>query len=101
MMAALDRPWTLDELAAEAGASRATLVRLFQKTAGMAPLAFLAELRFGLARRKLSAGKAPLAAIAAEVGYQSESAFSRAFQRRYGMRPGEAAHALLMLRTSR
>lgn len=90
MMAALDRAWTLDELAAEAGASRATLVRIFQKTAGMAPLAFLAELRLGLARRKLSTGTGSLATIAADVGYQSESAFSRAFQRRYGMRPGEA-----------
>jgi AraC family transcriptional activator of mtrCDE len=90
MLAALDRPWTLDELAAHAGASRATLVRIFQKTAGMAPLAFLAELRLGLARRKLLAGNGSLAEIAAEVGYQSESAFSRAFQRRYDMRPGEA-----------
>ena len=90
LLAALERAWSLDELAAEAGASRATLVRLFQKTAGMAPLAFLTELRLGLARRKLIAGNVSLAAIAAEVGYQSESAFSRAFQRRYGMRPGEA-----------
>ena len=90
MLAALDRPWTLDELATHAGASRATLVRIFQKTAGMAPLAFLTELRLGLARRKLLAGTDSLAGIAAEVGYQSESAFSRAFQRRYGLRPGEA-----------
>jgi|SRR5579859_582834 len=89
MLETPDRAWTLDELAHHAGASRATLVRCFQKTAGMAPLAFLAELRLGLARRKLLAGTESLAAIAAEVGYQSESAFSRAFQRRYGMRPGE------------
>jgi AraC family transcriptional activator of mtrCDE len=42
------------------------------------------------ARHKLLAGTTTLAAIAAEVGYQSESTFSRAFQRRFGMRPGEA-----------
>jgi AraC family transcriptional regulator, activator of mtrCDE len=89
MLEALDHPWTLDELAGHAGASRATLVRLFQKTAGMAPLAFLAELRLGLARHKLLAGPDSLAEISAAVGYQSESAFSRAFQRRYGQRPGE------------
>jgi AraC family transcriptional activator of mtrCDE len=70
--------------------SARTLARLFQKTAGMAPLAFLTELRLGLARRKLLAGTTTLAAIAAEVGYQSDSTFSRAFQRRFGMRPGEA-----------
>lgn len=95
MLAALDRAWTLDELASHAGASRATLVRMFQKTAGLAPLAFLAELRLGLARRRLLAGTSSLAEIAAEVGYQSESAFSRAFQRRYGMRPGEARRGAL------
>ena len=90
MLEAPERDWMLDELAQQAGASRATLVRIFQKTAGMAPLAFLAELRLGLARRKLLAGTTSLAQIATEVGYQSESAFSRAFQRRFGLRPGEA-----------
>ncbi|GGF33737.1 putative HTH-type transcriptional regulator [Aliidongia dinghuensis] len=90
MLEAPAHDWALDELAAHAGASRATLVRLFQKTAGMAPLAVLTELRLGLARHKLLAGTATLAAIAAEVGYQSESTFSRAFQRRFGIRPGEA-----------
>ncbi|MDY0881503.1 cupin domain-containing protein [Dongia soli] len=89
MLGALDRDWTLDDLAQQAGTSRATLVRLFQKSAGLAPLAFLTELRLGLARRKLLAGNDTLAQIAAEIGYQSESAFSRAFQRRYGQRPGE------------
>jgi AraC family transcriptional activator of mtrCDE len=38
------RPWTLDALAAEARVSRATLVRIFRNTAGLAPLAFLSEL---------------------------------------------------------
>jgi AraC family transcriptional activator of mtrCDE len=59
----------------------------------MAPLAFLAELRLSLARRKLHAGTESLATIAAEAGYRSESAFSRAFQRRFGVRPGEARRA--------
>jgi len=93
MLEAPDRAWMLDELALRAGASRATLVRSFRKTAGMAPLAFLAELRLSLARRKLHAGTESLATIAAEAGYRSESAFSRAFQRRFGVRPGEARRA--------
>lgn len=91
--AMLDDPassWTLDELAARANASRASLVRMFQRTAQRTPLAFLAELRLELARCKLSATARPVAAIADEVGYKSESAFSRAFRRRFGMRPGEA-----------
>ncbi|MET1026400.1 MAG: AraC family transcriptional regulator [Dongiaceae bacterium] len=97
MAAILEDPaksWTLDALAAKANASRATLVRLFQKTAGMAPLEFLTELRLGLARNKLANTHLPLAEIAAEIGYQSESAFSRAFSRRFGQPPGEARREL-------
>jgi len=97
MAAILEDPaksWTLDALAAKANASRATLVRLFQKTTGMAPLEFLTELRLGLARNKLANTHLPLAEIAAEIGYQSESAFSRAFSRRFGQPPGEARRSL-------
>jgi AraC family transcriptional activator of mtrCDE len=90
MLDGLGKAWTLDELAGRANASRASLVRMFRKAARVPPLAFLAKLRLDLARRKLSGTGRPLAEIAAEAGYQSESAFSRAFQRRYGMRPGEA-----------
>ncbi len=82
------RAWTLDELADLANASRASLVRIFRKTARIAPLAFLSELRLELARRKLASSACSLAEIAAEVGYRSESAFSRAFKERYGTRPG-------------
>lgn len=90
MLNDLSRAWTLDELAAIANASRANLVRIFRKTAQVSPLAFLSEMRLELARRKISGSSRTLAGIAAEVGYQSESAFSRAFQLRYGIRPGEA-----------
>ncbi|MGI4764266.1 MAG: AraC family transcriptional regulator [Janthinobacterium lividum] len=83
------REWTLDELADLANASRASLVRIFRKTARIAPLAFLSELRLELARRKLAGSASSLAEIAAEVGYRSESAFSRAFHQRYGIRPGK------------
>ena len=93
MLTAPDRSWTLDELAGTAGAARATLVRAFRQTAGRSPLAVLTELRLELARHRLLAGTDSLAAVAAQVGYQSESAFSRAFQRRYGLRPGEVRRA--------
>ena len=92
VMAMLNEPgreWTLNELADVANASRASLVRVFRKTARIAPLAFLSELRLELARRKLAGSACSLAEIAAEVGYQSESAFSRAFHQRYGIRPGK------------
>ncbi|WOD14068.1 AraC family transcriptional regulator [Paraburkholderia kirstenboschensis] len=81
--------WTLEELAAESHVSRATLVRTFQKAAGMAPLAFLTELRLGLARQSLTATNARLIEVAVVVGYDSESAFARAFRRRFGTSPGK------------
>jgi AraC family transcriptional regulator, activator of mtrCDE len=58
------------------------------------PVAYLADLRLDLAQRKLSATSLPVAAVAVEVGYKSESAFSRAFLRRFGMRPGEVRAAV-------
>lgn len=82
-----DHPWSLDELADTAGASRATLVRLFQKSIGAAPLEFLTDLRLNLARNRLAASTDSMIEIAAAVGYQSESAFSRAFSRHFGMAP--------------
>lgn len=84
------RPWTLDEMADAAHTSRATLVRLFQREAGMAPLALLAELRLTLARQRLATTNDALIDVALDAGYQSESAFSRAFRRRFDMPPGEA-----------
>lgn len=83
------RAWTLDELAQAAVSSRATLVRAFRKAAGVAPLAFLADLRLGLARRRLGDRAASMDEIAAEAGYRSQASFSRAFLRKYGVRPGK------------
>jgi AraC family transcriptional regulator, activator of mtrCDE len=84
----LARSWTLEELAERANTSRSTLVRLFQAAVKMAPLAFLSELRFTLARHRILATNTPLAVIAENVGYQSEAAFSRAYHRRFGIAPG-------------
>jgi AraC family transcriptional activator of mtrCDE len=88
MLRAPGHNWTLDALAAEAHVSRASLVRIFRKTAGVAPLAFLTDLRLGLARQRLASTEVSVARVAAEVGYQSESAFARAFHRRFKTTPG-------------
>lgn len=90
-------PWTLADLAARAATSRATLVRAFRAAVNCPPLAFLIDLRLGLARRQLLRGSSP-AQVAAEVGYQSESALSRAMHRRYGVRPGEIRRACVEAR---
>jgi AraC family transcriptional activator of mtrCDE len=81
------RPWSLDELAACANTSRATLVRQFREAVNMAPTAFLAELRLTIARGHIRTSYTPLAVIAENVGYQSETAFTRAYQRQFGVAP--------------
>jgi AraC family transcriptional activator of mtrCDE len=81
--------WTLDELAARAVVSRATLIRSFGRVSNVAPLAFLTELRLALARRRLATTRDPISQIAADIGYHSEAALSRAFLRRFGVRPGK------------
>ncbi|MDR6291471.1 MULTISPECIES: AraC family transcriptional regulator [Inquilinus] len=86
------RPWTLTDLAARAATSRATLVRAFRAAVNCPPLAFLTDLRLSLARRQLLRGSS-LGQVATEVGYQSESALSRAMHRRHGVRPGEIRRA--------
>jgi AraC family transcriptional activator of mtrCDE len=88
MLAELARDWTLDELAELANTSRATLVRPFRAAVQMAPLAFLSELRLTFARHRILVKSTPLALIAEGVGYQSETAFSRAYHRRFGVAPG-------------
>ena len=82
------RHWTLDELAEQAMTSRATLVRLFRAASGSPPLAFLANLRLSLARSRLRASSEPIAAVAAAVGYESETAFRRAYARHFSVAPG-------------
>jgi AraC family transcriptional activator of mtrCDE len=89
MLRDLSHEWTLAELAARAGTSRATLVRSFGRIANVAPLAFLTELRLAFARRRLATTGDPIAQIAADVGYRGEAALSRAFHRRFGVRPGK------------
>jgi AraC family transcriptional activator of mtrCDE len=88
MLRAPAHPWTLDELAAEAHVSRATLVRIFRREGDIPPLGLLSELRLGLARHRLGSTTETLAQVAAAVGYDSESAFARAFRKRYGISPG-------------
>ncbi|MBX3201359.1 MAG: helix-turn-helix transcriptional regulator [Labilithrix sp.] len=81
------RRWTVTSLARAAGLSRAPFARRFRRATGTAPLRWLAEHRIGLAGDRLVEGELALAAIAAEVGYRSEFALSKAFKRILGVAP--------------
>ncbi|XXT14817.1 AraC family transcriptional regulator [Sorangium sp. So ce429] len=80
--------WTIEALARAAGLSRAAFARRFLAELGVPPLRYVAELRMQRAAELLAEGDRSLASIAAEVGYDSEFAFSRAFKRHTGEAPG-------------
>jgi len=80
-------PWTLEELAREANTSRSVLAERFQNLVGNSPMQYLTQWRMLLAANLLRRGNAPLARVAEEVGYQTDTAFSRAFRREYGLPP--------------
>jgi AraC-like DNA-binding protein len=79
--------WTLDELARTAGSSRSVLAERFQHLVGSSPMQYLTQWRMLLAANLLCRSNAPLANIAENVGYQTDTAFSRAFRREYGAPP--------------
>lgn len=81
------RAWTIAELAREVATSRTVLAERFAKLVGMPPMQYLAQWRLQLAAEQLARGSAKVAAIGAGVGYESESAFSRAFKRATGHAP--------------
>ncbi|MGE8154802.1 AraC family transcriptional regulator [Pseudomonas vancouverensis] len=80
-------PWTLDELARTAGTSRSVLAERFQLLVGVSPMQYLTQWRMLLAANLLRSGSGTLLQIAEEVGYQTDTAFSRAFRREYGAPP--------------
>ena len=80
-------PWTIDELADGVAMSRSAFADRFTALVGQPPMQYLAHWRMQLAAGRLAMGNAKVAAIAEEVGYDSEPAFSRAFKRLMGVSP--------------
>jgi AraC-like DNA-binding protein len=81
------RDWTLDALGKEAGLSRSALHERFTQMIGTAPMQYLTQWRMQVAARLLRESRASVAAVALDVGYDSEAAFARAFKRLVGTPP--------------
>jgi AraC-like DNA-binding protein len=81
--------WTLDELAEQAAVSRSALTERFARYLGQSPMAYLADWRIELGAEALRTSSRSVLQIAAEVGYESEAAFNRAFKRRFGKPPAQ------------
>ena len=64
------RPWTVDELGKQVGLSRSALADRFTKLIGEPPMRYHARWRIQLAANHLRTTDAPLARIAAQVGYE-------------------------------
>ena len=81
------RDWNMEDLARQIGQSRSVLAQRFTEIVGIPPMQYLAKWRMQIAAGQLSSGNANLDTIAAEIGYGSEAAFSRAFKKAVGMPP--------------
>ena len=80
-------PWTLVSLAKEAGVSRSVLAERFRHYLNEPPMAYLTRWRLQLGAEMLCSTSHSVAQIAAEVGYESEAAFNRAFKREFEVPP--------------
>jgi AraC-like DNA-binding protein len=80
-------PWTVANLAAAVGSSRAAFARRFTELVGEPPIAFLTSWRLAQAADLLRSSQSTIAAVAKQVGYSTPFALSSAFKRAYGVSP--------------
>ena len=86
--ARFDAVVTVEELAREAGLSRAHFLRSFSAAFGQTPHAFIVDMRIETARRELARG-ASVTEACMRVGFSSVGSFSRLFRARVGEPPRE------------
>ena len=79
---------TLGGAAQAAALSPFHLIRLFDAVFGETPLAYGAGQRLERARDQIAGSNRPIADIALDAGYESRTAFDRAFRRRFRLTPG-------------
>jgi AraC-like DNA-binding protein len=79
--------WTLQSLAEKIGLSRSVFALRFRKIVGVTPMEYLTRWRMLLAADRLKSSSDGLSAIAQSLGYESDSAFGKAFRRVMGCSP--------------
>jgi AraC-like DNA-binding protein len=80
--------WRVHTLARKAGMSRTSFAERFAALLGRTPMQYLAAWRMHLADEMLRLERASVAQVAERLGYQTETAFRRAFKRLRGIGPG-------------
>lgn len=79
--------WTLQSLAERVGMSRSGFAMRFKNSVGMTPMTYLTQWRMFLAAERLDNSSEGLSSIAQSLGYESQSAFGKAFRRVMGCSP--------------
>ena len=80
---------SLESLAAVAGMSRSSFSEHFGQTFGRPAMELLRQVRLERAAKLLLGSRIAVKSLAARVGFESRSYFSRAFKEHYGMSPAE------------
>lgn len=93
MHRAPEKSWTVASLASAAGLSRTRFAVSFKKLIGLAPLEYVTQWRMQQARALLNDPARTVLAVAHQVGYGSEAAFSRAYRKHFGVAPRRPATA--------
>jgi AraC-like DNA-binding protein len=96
-----DRPtadWTLEAVSQAIGLSRSVFAERFSLVVGVPFAQYLARWRLQLAARLLETPEASIAQASADVGYESEAAFRRAFKKHVGTSPGAWRKARMAMR---
>src|SRR5581483_8300910 len=88
----------LDSIARESGLSRPHFYRLFRNQTGVTPHVYLNTLMMEQALDALVATEAPIADIGFDLGFSSQSGFTRFFAANVGMAPTEYRRAAKVLR---
>ena len=81
------RPWTVGQLAVEAGLSRSTFFERFRREVGVSPMEYLLGWRMAIAKGLLRGDGVSVGEVARRIGYSSSSTFSVAFARQVGASP--------------
>ncbi|MGC5616641.1 cupin domain-containing protein [Georgenia sp. Z1491] len=85
--------WSVERLARTATMSRSTFAARFAELVGETPNGYVTRWRMRIAQERLASGTATASQVAAELGYRSDAAFSRAFVRTVGQTPGSVRTA--------
>ena len=84
-----EEAWTVASLARLVALSRSLFAEKFAQLVGQPPLRYVKRLRLNRAAIRLRSTNDKLSVIAADAGYESAAAFTKAFKRDLGRTPGE------------